>query len=108
MYRVSLIIAILLFHQHYFSQILFDQGATSTAICGANVTQTDVWSINNNIGSLAKIESISLGVSINNRFLISDFSTGALAFVLPLKKILGKKVKQSKEKGDYLRWKDIL
>ena len=86
MYRVSLIIAILLFYQHYFSQILFDQGATSTAICGANVTQTDVWSINNNIGSLAKIESISLGVSINNRFLISDFSTGAIAFILPVKK----------------------
>ena len=46
----------LIFHQTYFSQIIFDQGATSTAIVGASVTQTNLWSINNNIGSLSSIE----------------------------------------------------
>ncbi len=69
----------------YFCQNVFDQGAISTSICGANVTQNDLWSINNNIGSLANIENMALGVSINNRFLISDYSTGTLAFALPIK-----------------------
>ena len=73
----------LIFHQIYFSQIIFDQGATSTAIVGASVTQTNLWSINNNIGSLSSIEGVQAGFSFNNRFLVSDFSTNTAAFAIP-------------------------
>ena len=84
MKKYSTTIVFFLFCHFYFSQLLFDQGAISTSICGANVTQTDLWSINNNIGGLAHIENMALGVSINNRFLISDYSTGTLTFAAPI------------------------
>jgi hypothetical protein len=73
----------LIFHQIYFSQTIFDQGAISTSIVGANVAQSDLWSINNNIGGLSLIDNVQVGFSTNNRFLISDFTTSTVAFAIP-------------------------
>ena len=65
------------------SQIVYDQGAVSTSMAGLNVTENNLWSINNNIGNLAILESTQVGVSVNSRFLVSDLITGTLAFALP-------------------------
>ena len=73
----------LIFHQILYTQTVFDQGAISTSIVGANVTQSNLWSINNNIGCLSLIENAQVGFSINNRFLISDFTTSTAAFAIP-------------------------
>ncbi len=79
------IISIFLSFQTY-GQVIHDQGAISTSMVGLNVTEENLWSINNNVGNLSTLENTQVGVSINNRFLISDFTTAALAFALPLNK----------------------
>ena len=65
-----LLVAILSFQLK--SQMVHDQGAVSTSMAGLNVTESNLWSINNNIGNLAKLENTQVGISINNRFLLSD------------------------------------
>jgi hypothetical protein len=55
-------------------------------MAGLNVTECNLWSVNNNIGNLASLQTTQVGISINNRFLISDLSTGTLAFAIPFNK----------------------
>ena len=64
---------------------LNNQGASSTAMAGANVNEINIWSINNNISNIAHLKETQIGISVNNRFLLADLSTGSLAFTLPLK-----------------------
>ena len=67
-----------------YSQLIQDQGAVSTSMAGLNVTENNLWSINNNVGNLATLESTQAGLSVNNRFLISDLISGTIAFAIPL------------------------
>ena len=53
-------------------------------MAGLNVTENNLWSINNNVGNLATLESTQAGLSVNNRFLISDLISGTIAFAIPL------------------------
>jgi len=68
---------------HLKSQVIHDQGAVSTSMAGLNVTENNLWSINNNVGNLAGLNNTQVGISINNRFLLSDLITGTIAFALP-------------------------
>ena len=60
-------------------------GARSAALGGYNVTLSDVWSTNNNQAGLGFIEDISGGIYYENRFLLSETSYKAGAFVMPVK-----------------------
>lgn len=72
-----------IFFQIGFSQVIFDQGAISNSLAGANITLSDVWSVNNNIGNLSQLQNSQIGISLNNRFLIPDFTTSTIVFALP-------------------------
>jgi len=60
-------------------------GARSAAMGGYNVTLSDVWSTNNNQAGLGFMEDLSGGIYYENRFLLSETSYKAGAFVLPVK-----------------------
>ncbi|MDG1477789.1 MAG: hypothetical protein P8Q14_11625 [Vicingaceae bacterium] len=60
-------------------------GARSAAMGGYNVTLSDVWSANNNQAGLGFVEDLSGGIYYENRFLLSETSLKAGAFVLPVK-----------------------
>jgi len=79
-----LYIILLCFSNNLLAQIN-NQGAISTSMAGANVTEINIWSINNNISNIAYIEQAQFGVSVNNRFLLSGLTTGTVAFALPRK-----------------------
>jgi len=59
-------------------------GARSAALGGFNVTLSDIWSTNNNQAGLGFIEDLSGGIYYENRFLLSETSYKAGAFVLPI------------------------
>lgn len=61
------------------------QGARSAALGGYNVTLSDVWSTNNNQAGLGFVEDLRGGIYYENRFLLSETSYKAGAFVLPVK-----------------------
>lgn len=60
-------------------------GARSAAMGGYNVTLSDVWSTNNNQAGLGFVEDLAGGIYYENRFLLSETSYKAGAFVLPVK-----------------------
>ena len=60
---------------HLKSQVIYDQGAVSTSMAGLNVTENNLWSINNNVGNLAGLINTQVGISINNRFLLKKVVT---------------------------------
>ena len=60
-------------------------GARSTAIGGYNVTLSDVWATSNNQAGLGFVESLTGGIYYENRFLLSETSYKAAAFVMPVK-----------------------
>ena len=60
-------------------------GARSNAMANASVAAFDIWANYNNQAGLAKLEKIHLGVFYENRFMLEDLSTKAIAFYLPTK-----------------------
>jgi hypothetical protein len=60
-------------------------GARSAALGGYNATLSDVWSTNNNQAGLGFIEDMTGGLYYENRFLLSETSYKAGAFVMPVK-----------------------
>ena len=60
-------------------------GARSAALGGYNATLSDVWSTNNNQAGLGFVEDMTGGIYYENRFLLSETSYKAGAFVLPVK-----------------------
>lgn len=74
-----------------FSQFLSAQigndmlGARSAALGGYNATLSDVWSTNNNQAGLGFMEDMTGGIYYENRFLLSETSYKAGAFVMPVK-----------------------
>ncbi len=60
-------------------------GARSSALSGASVAFSDLWSIHHNQAGLGFIRTMAAGTHYENRFLIKELSTKAAAFVLPVK-----------------------
>jgi len=60
-------------------------GARSSAMGNASVTQKDVWSAFHNQAGLAFLKESALGVSHEQRFMLSELSMNGAAFALPTK-----------------------
>ncbi|MBL4862593.1 MAG: hypothetical protein JKY09_06205 [Crocinitomicaceae bacterium] len=68
-----------------FSQGWVPSGARSMSLANASVCLSDVWAYHNNPGALGEIESLSVGVSYENRFLLKELQSQGLAVAVPLK-----------------------
>jgi len=66
-------------------QLFQDAGAISTSMAGLHVNNNNVWSVNNNIGQLSKLEFTTISISSFQPFLIKDFSTSNLVVGIPAK-----------------------
>ena len=64
------------------AQVLENSGPTSTAMAGLNVNNTNLWSLNNNIGQLVNIKNSQIGVSIYQPFLLKEFTTSNLILAI--------------------------
>ncbi len=61
-------------------------GARSSAMGNASVAQQDVWSAFHNQAGLAFVKSPVVGISHEQRFMLSELSVNAAAFALPTKR----------------------
>jgi hypothetical protein len=68
-----------------FAQGWVPAGARSMSMGNASVTFRDVWAFHHNPGALGEVEALSGGVSYENRFLLKELQSQALAVALPLK-----------------------
>ena len=66
------------------AQLFQDAGAISTSMAGLNANNNNVWSVNNNIGQLSKIEYTTISISSFQPFLIKDFSTSNIVLGMPV------------------------
>lgn len=82
--RILLFLSLIL-SNYVSAQGLFPAGGRSMSMANASATLTDVWGYHNNPGALAEIEEINIGLSYENRFLLKELQSQALAVVIPLK-----------------------
>jgi hypothetical protein len=64
----------------------FSNGSRSVAIGGASATYSDLWAAYNNQAGLARLKSISFGLTYESRFMIPELATGGMAVALPTKR----------------------
>lgn len=83
--RLFLIGLFLLFSLTIAAQGWIPAGARSMSMANASATFYDVWSYHHNPAGLAKVETFSVGVSYENRFLLKELQSQALAAAIPLK-----------------------
>ncbi len=62
------------------AQVYPQIGARSAALGGAGLTFNDVYSVYNNPGSFGALEKTAIGLNYENRFLLKELSSQALAF----------------------------
>jgi len=74
-----LILSLHLFAQHD----KWQAGARSAAMGNASIANQDVWAGFNNPAALTTLDAISTGVFYENRFLVSEMSSAALAIAIP-------------------------
>jgi len=67
------------------AQGLFPAGARSMSMANASTTLIDVWGYHNNPGALAEVKEFNVGLSYENRFLLKELQSQALAVAIPLK-----------------------
>ena len=60
------------------------RGARAAAMGYTTATQSDVWAVGNNAAGLGQLTQVEVGFYAENRFLIPEFNTVALAVALPL------------------------
>ena len=60
-------------------------GGRSLSLANASSTFNDVWAFHNNPGALADVEKISAGIYYENRFLLKELQSQAIAISIPLK-----------------------
>ena len=65
-----------------YTQVLENSGPASTAMAGLNVNNSNLWSLNNNIGQLVNINSSEIGVSVYQPFVLKEFTTSNLIFAI--------------------------
>lgn len=63
-----------------FSQVYPQIGARSAGMGGTGLTLNDVYSVYNNPGAFGAMEKTAIGLNYENRFLLKELSTQALAF----------------------------
>ena len=68
-----------------FAQGWVPAGARSMSMGNASVTFQEVWAYHNNPGALGELKKFSAGVSYENRFLLKELQSQALAVAVPLK-----------------------
>ncbi len=64
----------------------FPIGSRSAALGGSSVCLSDIWAIHNNQGGLGYLKHLEAAVYFDNKFLLKDLSTGAIALAVPLRK----------------------
>ncbi len=62
----------------------YTMGARSAALANASVTLSDEWSVFNNVGALSYVESTSTFATYKNLFGLSEISTMAVGFTMPV------------------------
>ena len=55
------------------------------SLANASSTFNDVWAFHDNPGALADVDKVSVGISYENRFLLKDLQSQAIAVSIPLK-----------------------
>ncbi len=83
--KKALFIALTVISFGAFGQGWVPAGARSMSMGNASVTFRDVWAYHNNPGALAELENFSAGISYENRFLLKELQSQALAVAIPLK-----------------------
>ncbi len=66
-----------------FAQGWMPAGARSGGLLNASVTLADNWGYFNNPGALGHVEDLSVGIAYENRFLLTDLQSQALAAAIP-------------------------
>jgi hypothetical protein len=70
-----------LFASFYTSAQVYPQiGARSAGLGGTGLTFNDVYSVYNNPGAFGALENTAIGLNYENRFLLKELSSQALAF----------------------------
>lgn len=80
-----LILSALLIGSVSFGQGWIPAGGRSMSLANASATFNDVWAFHNNPGALADVDKFSAGVSYENRFLLKELQSQAIAVAIPLK-----------------------
>ena len=60
-------------------------GARSGGVLNSSITTEDSWAYYNNPGALGKLDKLTVGVSYENRFLLSDLQSQAFSASVPMK-----------------------
>lgn len=60
------------------------RGARAAALGNASVTLSDVWAIGNNVAGLGQLQQASVGFYAENRYLLKNLNTVAVAAALPI------------------------
>lgn len=85
MTRTCLTTITLLVHSALYAQGWQPAGARSMSMANSTVAVSDVWSFHHNPGALALIRKTSAGISYENRYLLKELQTQAMAIAHPLK-----------------------
>lgn len=83
-YLISLIFALLLSVSVKAENDKWQAGARSSAMGDASLLNQDVWAGFNNPGALTGLDSYSVGIAWENRFLVEQLSYAAFSFAMPL------------------------
>ena len=83
--KILLVSIICLFHTLAYSQGWLPAGARSMSMANASTTFNDVWAYHNNPGALADVNELTIGLSYENRYLLTELQNQALAIAIPLK-----------------------
>ncbi len=78
-------IALLLISFSTWSQGTFGLGGKSAGMAHASINNTDVWSLNHNVGALAYLESFEVGGYYENKYLLKELNVSGLVAAYPTK-----------------------
>ncbi len=82
---IILLILLIGFKYSLFSGIFEEgKGGRSSALGNASVTLADFWSALNNQAGLASIDQLSIGLYVENKFLLSSLSYKAVGILIPV------------------------
>jgi hypothetical protein len=81
----QIVFLLLLFPLVSFAQGYMPAGARSGGVLNSSITFSDNWAYFNNPGALGQVETISAGISYENRFLLSGLQSQAIAVAVPTK-----------------------
>lgn len=81
----SIFLIVLLFSLSSLAQGTFGLGGKSAGMAHASINNTDVWSMNHNVGALAYLESFSVGGYYENKYLLKELNVSGIAAAYPTK-----------------------